>query len=205
MNPIDKQLRILAWQILVATDITNLPVNINHICKDSGIRMIKYSSLIYPLFDNYKLTESVATIASSFSMNIHNKPFIFYDDAQKNIKITRFAIAHELGHILLKHNELGIISAFDLDNPTFSRGEKSADAFATYLLAPSCILRQLEIHTPDDIVNICNIPYQYVFEKSKYMKQLCKHNIFLDYDLEYKVCMQFSEFIQKYKKTLDKN
>ncbi len=200
MNPIDNELRITAWQVLVAANVTNLPVNINHVCKDSGIKMVKYSSIIYPLFDNYKLTESMTAISASFSMNIHNKPFIFYDDAQKNIRLTRFAIAHELGHILLRHNEAGAISAFDLDNPAFLRGEKGADAFATYLLAPSCVLRQLNIHRRNDIVNICDIPNQYVVEKSKYMKHLCKHNIFLDFDLECKVCMQFGEFIQKHKK-----
>ena len=56
---------------------------------------------------------------------------IFYNDEIESEERKRFTIAHEIGHIVLRHKGYSEIN------------EKEADAFAAQLLLPHCILEEL--------------------------------------------------------------
>ena len=56
---------------------------------------------------------------------------IFYNDEIESKERKRFTIAHEIGHIVLKHKGFSTIN------------EKEADTFAAQLLLPHCILAEL--------------------------------------------------------------
>ena len=66
------------------------------------------------------------------------------------------AAAHEIGHGVLGdpldtvrfHN-----SEYDSDDPR----ETACNVFARDLLAPACVLAALNIHTPDEIMKVCDI------------------------------------------------
>lgn len=59
------------------------------------------------------------------------KATILYNEDILSSERKRFTIAHELGHIVLGHNEHS------------EKNEKEADTFASQLLLPHCILEQL--------------------------------------------------------------
>ena len=59
------------------------------------------------------------------------KATILYNEDILSSERKRFTIAHELGHIVLGHNEYS------------EKNEKEADTFASQLLLPHCILEQL--------------------------------------------------------------
>lgn len=84
-------------------------------------------------------------------IEIENKPTIAYLNKAKPIPRQRFTLAHELGHIFLKHSKRDFYNAeesrefgdeeIDQSKPP---QEKEADAFASELLVPNDKLKQHE-------------------------------------------------------------
>lgn len=64
--------------------------------------------------------------------------FIIVRDTD-SFPIQRYSIAHEIGHILLGHNHTENITR---------NNEDETERFAINLLAPACVLRGLNLHTP---------------------------------------------------------
>ncbi|MDR1629800.1 MAG: ImmA/IrrE family metallo-endopeptidase [Oscillospiraceae bacterium] len=76
----------------------------------------------------------------------------------------RFTIAHELGHILLKHTPADGIPA--------KEKEEEADLFAARLLAPPGILRELNAYSASSISLLCNLSRSCAEMQSKTMVNL---------------------------------
>lgn len=84
----------------------------------------------------------------------NHKYLILYNDNIANPGRRRWTIAHEIGHYVLKHNELTnktILSRSSLSNDEYKTFEKEADCFARSLLAPSSILFALRKFNAQDI------------------------------------------------------
>ena len=139
-----KNARNAAWQCLLDFDIRELPVKPSTIAKQLGIKIIKNSSI-----NELSEGESGATYL------INSKWYIVYNDTEPRQR-SRFTVAHELGHILLGHImcDKHYARTFDTSRPTI---EQEADVFAARLLAPACVLWALNVHTPQDISELCDI------------------------------------------------
>lgn len=74
----------------------------------------------------------------AFCCSPAGSPIIFYDDTVKNKGRIRFSIAHELGHIALKH--INVTSIMPRREGSHSKEEQEADIFAAELLMPQCLL-----------------------------------------------------------------
>ncbi len=186
MNYADYKIsRNLSWEILINENIRSLPVSVSNIAKSTGIDIKYYIS-------NNK--------DDGYSTIIDGKPTMFINyNAQISRK--RFTAAHELGHILLGHvgkYKLVNREPSNWDNPI----EQAANVFASRLLAPACVLWALDIHTAQEIADLCHISLVAAEYRLQRMNELYKRDMFLTSPLERRVYAQFKGFIRHYRKSL---
>lgn len=176
-------IRDAAWQCLIDNNIDSLPVDVLKIARQSNIDVKKNSRIKILLPDEY---------AKAFYNG--EKWIIVYND-RNDVPLSRFAIAHELGHILLGHVKTYAKYATIEDIGIKPKAENQADMFALRLLCPACVLMQMGISSADDISSYCRIPHSCAEQRSKRMNELNKRNKFYQSDLEKQVYTNFSGYI----------
>lgn len=177
-----KGVRDAAWQCLVDYSITDLPVDLVKIATAARISLYKNSDVCI-----LKGNESGICLFQD------DEWYLVYDD-EMTVGGRRFTIAHEFGHIFLGHELMNGRHGrtFNTDKP---QQESEADIFASRLLAPACVLWGLNIHTPEEIAEVCQISKAASKIRAECMTQLYKRDKFLTSPLERKVYEQFEEFI----------
>lgn len=78
-----------------------------------------------------------------------NKTLVLYKDTL-SVSARHLALAHELGHIVLRHVHCSVLEKSYFDD---SAQEREAEAFARQLLAPACVLRRMGIRTVGQIAS----------------------------------------------------
>ena len=180
-----QNVRNSAWQTLIDFNITKLPISVNGIAKQLGIKVIKDSDI-----HELRNGERGATIFKNEYW------YIIFNDTE-SIPVCRFTVAHELGHILLGH-----ILVSGTKYRTFAKrdeDEQEADMFAARLLAPACVLHELQAISAEQIANVCNISISAATNRSERMQILEKRNKFYSHPLERQVKKQFEQFIEDYR------
>ena len=181
--------RDVAWKILLDCGVRRLPVDLNEICKQLGVRVRRYA-------DVRRLSDA-ALQADGLTFFSWGKPVILYNQDRAPMRI-RFTIAHELGHLVLGHVAPGQRTTVNrepssTDNPT----ETAANQFAARLLAPACVLWGLDIHTSEEISELCHISQQAAEFRAERMAVLYQRGKFLASPLERRVYEQFLPFIKE--------
>ena len=123
---------------------------------------------------------------------------VVYDDSD-SIGRKRFTIAHELGHILLGHplrEGERHTRVFNKDRPEV---EKEADMFAARILSPACVLWALDLHTPEEIAERCQISYTAAQARADRMALLYSRQMFLTSPIERQVFQAFKPWIERQK------
>ncbi len=126
-----RQIEELADGILRETSIITIPVDLQKIATQHGIKIVPYN-----------LTDDV----SGLLVIKNGKVVIGYNDKQSNVR-QRFTIAHELGHYFLAHQRGGLfVDTYKNDQKVLYRNndsstgedlqEREANAFAAALLMP---------------------------------------------------------------------
>lgn len=178
-----KNARNASWQCLIDYKVNSLPVKVSRIAKQADITLLR-NSVVNLLTQN----ESGTTLMQN------DKLYIVYADEQSPQRC-RFTIAHELGHIFLGHlfrkNGYGFVTTDD--------AEHSANVFARDLLAPACVLHELQALTSAAIANLCDISFEAATYRAERMAELERRNAFYLHPLERQVKEQFAEFINKKK------
>ena len=180
-------IRDAAWQCLIDNNIDSLPVDVLKIARQSNIDVKKNSRIKILLPDEY---------AKAFYNG--EKWIIVYND-RNDVPISRFAIAHELGHILLGHVKTYAKYATIEDIGIKPKAEKQADMFALRLLCPACILMELDLHTPEEISTFCRVPTHWAQKRSDRMKELYKRNKFFTNNLEIEIHKNFNIYLSAIK------
>lgn len=178
-----KNVRNSAWQALLDFNVTKLPVSVNSIAKQLGIKVIKNS-------DIHELQNGERGV--TLFKNEHW--YIVFDDTE-SVPVCRFTVAHELGHILLGH-----ILVTGTKYRTFEKRdeeEQAADMFASRLLAPACVLHELQALLPEQIAKVCNISMSAAKNRAERMQVLEARNKYYLHPLERKVRQQFDDFIKQ--------
>lgn len=178
-----KQARNASWQCLIDYNIDSLPVKVSRIAKQTDIVLLK-NSAVNLLSEN----------ESGITLMQNDKFYIVYADEQSPQRC-RFTIAHELGHIFLGH-------LFKADGNGFLKtdeAEHSANVFARDLLAPACVLHELQALTSAAIANLCDISLEAATYRAERMAELERRNAFYLHPLERRVKEQFADFINKKK------
>lgn len=159
----------ISLMCLISSGINSLPVTLAQICKNSNTKIIKNSSM----------SEKALKPKESSRLIMHaSENYIIVNDAM-HIVMQRYAIACKLGYIYIGFN----ITDYESDH------------FATNLLAPLCILRNLNIQNPNRIADVCSIPQTVARYQSR---QLKKHISQESNPIESLVCKQFHKFISNY-------
>ena len=184
--------RDAVWQILIAEKVNSLPIRITQICNNSGIVVKTY----YSDEDN-----------DGYSLILKGRPVIFIN-ANCSKQRQRFTCAHELGHIILGH-----VGKYKLvnrepsvyDNPI----EQQANVFASRLLAPACVLHELQLFDANQIAEKCDITLtaaRYRLERLLKLerrdfifREKYNHGSFYLSPLERQVLKQFMKYIDKNK------
>lgn len=197
-----KDSRDAAWQILIYNKITSLPVSVSEICERENIRLITYREGA-PIIEQARLENNVIG-NDAFSM----RKMIFYDDTKPPSR-QRFSIAHEIGHIVL-HNPTGATVLNREMSPNDDPLEREANVFASRLLAPLCVLHFLNVRSPEEISELCNISliasklrYERLCAIRERDRDMCNKNgygCFLLSRLEREVCGNFASYIENNKR-----
>lgn len=189
-----KTARDAAWQTLIRFKVGELPVRISDGIKKMGISLVPYSK------SKVFLTElglgALLQETDGLSVRIQGKYYIFYRGNMTTGRI-RFTVAHELGHIVLGH----------LGNQTYTTRnreprkddapiEQMANVFASRLLAPACVLYELNATTPERIAELCDISLAAARFRAERMELLKKRGAFGMSPLEREVHNQFQDFIK---------
>ncbi len=89
----------IADSFILKNNVYRLPVDVVEIVKNNGWFLLPFTkapSFIYNKYSDLLYTDW------GFTLQLDNQYYIFYDDKIK-LEIQRFTIAHEIGHIVLKH------------------------------------------------------------------------------------------------------
>ncbi|WEG14113.1 ImmA/IrrE family metallo-endopeptidase [Pullulanibacillus sp. KACC 23026] len=165
-KPNYKRAEKAAHDLILSYGINKLPVKVKRIAKKfSNLKLVKYSQFakkqnmtIEEVYDFADSEEGCCWYTKST-----NRYIILYNDTRDNVGRIRWTIAHELGHFILKHNELNdktILTRGSLTKQEYNVYESEANCFARALLAPSSVLTSLGYVTIFDISHICNISFQ---------------------------------------------
>lgn len=180
-----KNVRNSAWQALLDFNVTKLPVSVNSIAKQLGIKVIKNS-------DIHELQNGERGV----TLFKDEHWYIVFDDTE-SVPVCRFTVAHELGHILLGH-----ILVTGTKYRTFAKRdeeEQAADMFAARLLAPACVLHEIGALTAEQISKVCNISITSASYRAERIEILEARNKYYLHPLERRVREQFEDFIKENK------
>lgn len=172
------QARDTAWKFLIDNHVDSLPVKLSDICRQKGILL---------LYDHDRTYLSKIERGRTFIDNTGGFSIVL--NPNDNIAIQRYTIAHELGHIILRHFTESTLRPSDM--------EYQAERFAIDILAPACVLWGLHLHTAKDISEVCNISISAAQRRAERMEVLYNRNMFLAHPLERQVFQQFKKFISR--------
>ncbi len=133
----------LAKEFILQSNINSLPVNPFAVCQHHGfiIKSVSQTEDIIDEIDPFDVRENPECDAKTY-LTSKGRYIIIYDDAIFSQGRIIWTIAHEIGHIVLKH-------LINFDQTETHKGlteseneilEKEADAFASEFLAPAEIL-----------------------------------------------------------------
>ncbi len=179
-----KKVRDGAWQLLLSCNVHSLPLDIVSVAESVDIKIIKNS-------DTHLLRED----ESGLSILDNGIWYIVYDDSLC-YEDARFTIAHEMGHIFLGH-PLRVGQYWYDNKDRYSPFEVDADDFALRILSPTCVLWGMDLHTADEIADVCKIPKTVAQKRAERMKLLYKRNKFLTSPLEKELYDNFAEFLNR--------
>ena len=196
--------RDLVWEILLRNGVSSLPIDVMAICAKEKITVFSYR-LGKSIIEDLGLEENMKG-NDAFSIG----SIILYDDTQSSERC-RFSIAHELGHALLHASDRAIPTVYNREpSPSDDPIEAEANIFASRLLAPLCVLQFLNLNSPTEIAEFCNISYSAAKIRFERLCQIRKrnserlkaknHGTFLISKLERRVLENFKDFIEKNKK-----
>lgn len=155
-----------AQQILIGLHISKLPVKVKKIARYfDNLKIKKYSW--YAKKYNCSI-EEVCNLTGSdegccWYFKKTNQYLILYNDLVANKGRIRWTIAHELGHFILKHNEMSdkaILARSSITSREYEVFETEANCFARELLAPPPIIRAINWSGVEFLSNLCEISYE---------------------------------------------
>lgn len=146
-----------ARKLMVSLDINSLPVNPFLIARKLNIPIYTYAEAIDLGFIS-EIIKLRKIKADAFCYKSPSAEYIiFYDEQISPPERINFTLAHEFGHIFLKHHDHNGILPRYLVLKKYDPLETSADHFAGELIRPSILLTLIGIEHVSSIAAICNI------------------------------------------------
>ncbi|ARF66716.1 hypothetical protein B7C51_01165 [Paenibacillus larvae subsp. pulvifaciens] len=176
-KPDFKKAEWAAYKLLYDNGINELPVKVKELAKIYPNLKIKTYSWFGK--DSGKSIDEVCSFAHSNEGCCYYKSdvgqyIILYNDTVKNKGRIRWTVAHELGHFILKHNEITdktVLARSSLTQTEYETFEKEADCFARSLLAPQSVLLALERLALSDVKELCNLSKEASINTLKFLNE----------------------------------
>lgn len=197
--------RDLVWKIILDMGFAELPIRVSEICKKLNISLLTYRGG-KKIIDRYQLQKK-AKQTDGFTLCANGRYIILYNE-QCSDQRNRFTIAHELGHILLKHittDGVHITTINREPSPRDDPEEQQANVFAARLLAPACVLWGMHVSSAPQIAEVCQISetaatfrmnrLQLLYDREKRFFAERGKSCFCLSPLEQKVYKQFHQYI----------
>ena len=170
-----KQIKDATLSILTQANACQLPTDLKIILRTFGIKSMSTSKA-------YKAGIVDTGEMHAQTLSINGGYIIIYNDKQ-NLARVRWSIAHEIGHIALRHFARGIKDDI---------AEAEANYFAKEILMPIAVLDKYGCHTAEQIAKVCNVS----LEAASYrLKDLARHN---DYKAKYGFTWHDKMFLQQF-------
>lgn len=186
--------RDAALWTLLRFKVNRLPVRMSNGIQQMGIPLTPYSES--KAFFEGKGLAALLQVTDGLSVKTREHYYVFYRGDMTAGRI-RFTVAHELGHIVLGHLDRETQAARNhgsqKDNAPM---ERTANLFASRLLAPSCILLALNASTPSRIAKLCDISWTAARIRARQIEQLKQRGAVEMSPLERELHEQFQDFIQ---------
>ena len=191
MYELYKKARDAAWQTIIDCGVDSLPVNLNTVAEHYG-----YDVVLYSHSPMVQVLKPDAAAGDGFITAFNGSIMIFLNDQIKTKGRRRFTLAHEIGHGVLD-NPLDVIRFRNSEHDSGDPIETACNIFARDLLAPAGVLASLNVHTPEEIMRLCDISRVSAEIRAERMKVLYERGMFGAHPLERQVIKQFGEFIHK--------
>lgn len=186
--------RDAAWRTLIRFGVKEMPVRISDGIKQMGITLAPYSKSARFL-TGLGLSGLLQKV-DGLSVHTQEHYYIFYRGDMVPGRI-RFTVAHELGHIILGHlDHQGYTTRNREPQEGDAPMERMANVFASRLLAPACVLHDLNALTPERISELCDISLTASRFRAGRMGLLEKRGAFGMSPLEREVRKQFQPFVK---------
>lgn len=191
MYEIYKKARNAAWQTLIDCGVDSLPVDLTKVAQHYGFHIALYSTCsLVQVFAPDVLS------GDGFISETDGVTTIFLNDQIKTKGRRRFTLAHEIGHGVLD-GPLDVIRFRNSEHDSGDPIETACNIFARDLLAPAGVLAALNVHTPEEIMRLCDISRVSAEIRAERMKVLYKRGMFGAHPLERQVIKQFGKFIHE--------
>lgn len=126
------------------------------------------------------VNKELAGGVKGFAVNVFEKYVILLDSNLSETE-SRFTLAHELGHIFLKHN-LNVLFLTEKTMQVTDKFENAANKFATILLLENALENQFfnfyECLTAEDISRLSAVPLIFVEENKDEISAVLKERIY---------------------------
>lgn len=199
-----KDARNAAWHALLQLQIASLPVDMDAVMEKLHVELHPFpirqeEPKLYALLQRTGPSLCV-------TLRIQDAWHVFFRHPGATDAERRFALAHELGHILLRHETFSLspgVLAFSalenegdiLDDPQDAE-DYAADVFASRFLSPACVLHELHLDTAAEITRLCGLPPRAAIQRAERMELLNERDAFFTSPDETKVRDQFLPFIR---------
>lgn len=197
-----QEARDTAWRALLRMREKRLPVDPEALAVLLGVE-------IHP-FPDPKENGRLWTLANQVrgvcvSLRVRGAWHMFAREGALDDSRRRFAVAHELGHLLLGTKTRSLapgVRCFDsgdnqgdlIEDPQ-NMTDYAADIFAIRLLAPACLLHEMGVDTPGGIMALCGLPPRAAALRAERMALLNRRNVFYTNPLERQVRDAFQPYL----------
>lgn len=142
--------RTAAYDLLEELEISQFPVSPLGICDYFGIKYDTFSGAPKKMFQHsFDIIRTQKIEAMSY---VHNGDIIILFDDSGLLTRRRFTIAHEIGHIILKHHLFPPDDAVHYF-PSQDYKEVEANNFAGELLRPAALIRKFNLTDTETIMH----------------------------------------------------
>ncbi len=198
--------RDTAWQALLQLPEKRLPVDVDALARAMGAEVLPFpkpeEKRLFALVERAKGGPCV-------SLRIRRQWNIFMDEKHRTASARRFAVAREVGRILLSQETVSLapgVRCFacrecpgDLMDDPQEMDDYMADMFAVRLLAPACLLHELHIDASGRITELCGLPPHAAAVRAERMELLNERDVYYTHMLEVRVRDAFRPWLLEQK------
>ncbi len=178
--------RNTAWEFLIKNNVTSYPLDLHNIISNNNWNLLTYKS--YSKAYHLPREELKKISTDGFVDLDEEERYCIVINEENSKQRCRFTAAHEIGHIILH-------KVFKDED----RLEKEANMFAARILMPMILLKELDITTPEQLAEVCDVSIESASYRLKRYNQIKYRERFYTNPLEIEVFNNLKNFIKQKK------